>query len=86
MSEFKFNLGDKVKDNITGYTGVVICQSCWINGCNTYGVRSQELKDGLPQEAQFMDEPQLEVVEEKILPEHRKTGGPCVSVPSPNRV
>lgn len=26
-------LGDKVKDTITGFTGVAVCISKWLNGC-----------------------------------------------------
>lgn len=85
MNEFKFNLGEEVKDKITGFKGIVICQSKWINGCNTYGAKSQELKDGLPQDTQYFDEPQLISLGTSEMTPQRTTGGPCVSVPSPNR-
>ena len=83
--EFKFNLGDKVKDTITGFTGVITLRSQWLNNCNTYGVQPTELKDGAPQERQHFDEPQLVVVEEKVAKESRNTGGPERHVPATNR-
>lgn len=59
MSNFEFNIGDIVKDKITEFTGIITCRSQWLNGCNTYGVQPTELKDGVPQERQGFDEPQL---------------------------
>lgn len=83
--EFKFNLGDKVKDQITGFEGIVTLRSQWLNNCNTYGVQPVALKDGSPQERCHFDEPQLVLVEEKVAPSSRKTGGPERHVPTCNR-
>ena len=30
--------GDRVKDTITGYQGLVVCVADWINGCLRLGV------------------------------------------------
>lgn len=77
MSEFAFNLGDKVRCKITGFEGIVIGRHQWINNCNTYSVKSQVLKDGMPQESVNFDEPQLELIVEKEVPIiNQKTGGP----------
>lgn len=75
-TNFKFSLGDVVKDSITGFTGVVIHRTQWLNMCNNYGVKSRELKDGMPQESVGFDEPQLSLVEEGAVPSSRDTGGP----------
>lgn len=83
--EFKFNLGDRVRDAITGFEGVVTLRSQWLNNCNTYGVQPTALKDGSPQERQPFDEPQLELVEVKVAESHRATGGPARSQPTCNR-
>ena len=40
---FKFNLGDRVRDEITGFEGVVVVRSQWLNNCNTYGVQPTKL-------------------------------------------
>ncbi len=73
---FKFNLGDILKDEITGFTGVAISRCQWINNCNVYGLKSQKLKDSVPIESQHFDEPQLELVETKAVSSSRTTGGP----------
>lgn len=72
-------LGDKVKDKVTGYTGIVIGWHQWLYGCARLTVQSQSLKDGKPIDNQTFDEPQLELVKSakvKVKPEHRITGGP----------
>ena len=83
--EFKFNLGDKIKDKITSFEGIIVGRHQWLNNCNTYSVKPQTLKDGAPQEAHNFDEPQLELVELKVVEENRKTGGPERKVSQPNR-
>jgi len=83
--EYKFNLGDKTKDKITGFEGIVIGRHQWLNNCNTYSVQPTILKDGVPQDRHTFDEPQLEIVEEKIHTPSRKTGGPERKISPPNR-
>lgn len=56
---FKFDLGDKVKERITGFEGVVVCQSRYLTGCNRYAVQSQELRDGKPADWVYFDEDML---------------------------
>jgi len=79
---FKYGLGDKVKDAITGFEGIITLRSQWLNACNTYGVTCTELKDGVPQDKQHFDEPQLSLVEEEVHEPQRATGGPHGKVPS----
>ena len=61
MSAIK--LGWKVKDYITGFTGIAISQTKYLHGCTQIGVRSEELHEGKPIDVQWFDEPRLEVVE-----------------------
>lgn len=82
---FKFSLGDDVVDIITGFTGIIIYRSQWLHNCNTYGVRSRELKDGKIQDLQAFDEPQLKIKKEKVVKEKRETGGPCPAITKTNR-
>mgnify|MGYP001612348269 CR=1 FL=1 len=84
-TDFKFDLGTKVKERITGYTGIIIARSQWIYNCNTYGVKSSELKDGKPMEAVFFDEPSLDLVEPPSVTPKRNTGGPTQAIPQTNR-
>lgn len=61
---FKFGQGDQVKDTITGFHGIVVCRTEWLNGCIRYGLQSQALdKDALPAKIEMIDEGQLELVE-----------------------
>ena len=83
--KFKFFLGDEVSDTITGYKGIVVCRSQWIYNCNTYGVRSTELKDGLPMDDKFFDEPQLKLIKKEVKKPSNKTGGPTSVIPQTNR-
>lgn len=76
-------LGDKVRDRLTGYTGICIAQSEQLFAANRIGVQSETLKDGIPAEAQWFDEPQVQVIKEKAVKideekqeQTRKTGGP----------
>ncbi len=63
MKDKKIELGDLVKDPITGFEGVVICCSSWLNNCDTVGLRPQKLHDGKPLDAIFFDVPQLIIIE-----------------------
>lgn len=84
-ANFKLDLGDEVKDIFTGFSGILVSRTRWIHNCNTYGVRAKELKDGVPQDSQYFDEPQLKIIKEKVVKEKRDTGGPCEAVPATNR-
>ncbi len=57
------NLRDKVKDTISGYTGIVIGVTQWLYGCRRLTVQAQGLHDGKPIETQCIDEQQLEVID-----------------------
>lgn len=83
--KFKFNLGDEVVDKITSFKGIVVYRTQWIHNCNTYGVRSKELKDGVPMDYQPFDEPSLERVKPKVMKPKQDTGGPTPPVRQTNR-
>lgn len=61
MAKLKF--GDIVRDRITGYQGVVVARTRWLNNCDRLSVQPREVKDGKPIEARSFDEPNLEFVE-----------------------
>lgn len=58
----KINLGDKVKDRVTKFKGIVTAFCLYFNGCKQYGIQSLELNDGKPTDMIWIDEDQLEVV------------------------
>ena len=63
----KFNFGDKVREKITGYEGIIIACDFWQTGCFRYCVKPQMLKDGLPQDGHWIDEMNLEIIKEKPI-------------------
>lgn len=80
MDTFKYELGDEVRDTITGFIGVIMARTEWFNRCIRYQVQSTKLnKDGQPLASEPFDEPQLVLVKaaRKAAPEPvRRTGGP----------
>jgi hypothetical protein len=78
------NLGDKVKDVVTGLTGIAVSKTHYLQGCARIAVQPQELKDGKPVEPSWFDEPQLEVIEVGAVKpksaESEKSGGPAYLV------
>ncbi len=65
MINLGINLGDKVKDKVTGFTGIAIGRTTWLHGCDRYVVQPIVGKDGKLPENQVFDELQLEVVSKK---------------------
>lgn len=78
MTEFKYSLGDEVKDRVTGFVGIVAAQIKWINGCLRYVVQPQEVKDGKPIEGSSFDEGDLRILNAgKVEAEQiKEIGGP----------
>lgn len=60
-------LGDKVKEKITGFVGIVEAHAKWMHNVDSFGLKSPNLKDGMPQENRFIDGPLLEVIEKQVL-------------------
>lgn len=84
MAKQKVELGDVVKDKITGFVGVVISRTEWLNGCVRFMVQPEKLKDGKPRDAETFDLQQLEVVKiAKVKPPEAHPGGPR---PDPKRL
>ncbi len=77
-------LGDEVKDTITGFEGVAIAITQWITGCPRITVQPKVGKDGKVPEASSFDVLTL-VVKKKKKAEKvempKKTGGPRPNLP-----
>lgn len=78
-------LGDLAKDNVTGFTGVVIAATEWLNGCRRLVLQPRELDEkGGVKSSETFDETQLTVVESGVVPGQnsveatpaKRTGGP----------
>ena len=87
MKKKTIELGDKVKDVISGFTGIVIAKSEFLHGCIRCGISPQELHDGGTIDTHWFDEPQLELIKKKVVEVGDKTpdkvtGGPMSSTPT----
>ncbi|MCJ7543672.1 MAG: hypothetical protein MUP47_03740 [Phycisphaerae bacterium] len=69
------SLGSRVRDTITGFTGIAVGRTEWMWGYVRYAVEPKGLRDGKPVDAQWFDEPRLVVLAAKRVPS-RPTGGP----------
>jgi len=79
MSDFKYPLGAKAKDKVTGFEGIIIGRSEWLTGCNTY-VLKPKAKDGEVKSSEYFDEGVIKILkEDAVKPEEvqaEKKGGP----------
>jgi len=77
----KLELGDEAKDPVSGFHGIIVAKTTYLNGCDRVVLQGKANKDGKIPDNHF-DEPQLVVVKRKkikpALPEveRKKTGGP----------
>jgi len=80
----KFELGEILKDKITGFQGVVMGRTEYFTECTHYGLACQTLKDGKPMDWEWFDETRLAHVEgaNVIMREARTpTSGPHPNAP-----
>lgn len=80
--------GDLVKDNITGFEGIVICTTTYLSGCDRVVVQPQKVnkETGLPIEPQAFDVTQLKILKKAAIKQYapidpaklvaEKKGGP----------
>ena len=60
-------LGQKVKDSLTGFTGIVVSATEYLYGCRRLEVQPDKLnKDNTVAGSRWIDEPQLTLVGKKI--------------------
>lgn len=76
-------LGDKVKDTVTGFTGIAVAKTTWLHGCDRIVIQPDTLdKDKKVQENAAFDAPQVVVVKKAVVASTPKTaparsrGGP----------
>ncbi len=76
-------LGDRVKDIISGLKGIAIGRTEWLHGCMRITVQPEGVKDGKPIDYYTVDEPQLEVLKTGIITRQQATppGGPMPNTP-----
>lgn len=85
-TNWKFDLGDKVRDRVSGFEGIVCIRMEHLNGCRQYGIYPPVDKDGKIPDAHYIDGEQLELVDNGLnetAPIKRKaTGGAMTKAPS----
>lgn len=76
-------LGDRVKDEVTGFEGIAVARTTWLHGCDRICVQPEKLdKDGKVVDGITFDENQLKVLKSRVVDSHEhikstaKTGGP----------
>jgi len=79
---FKFELGEILKDKITGFQGVAMARTEYFTDCVHYGICQQSLNNGKPGDWEWFDETRIIKVKgsKKIIKEVRKP----MSGPYPN--
>ena len=77
-------LGDKVKCRYTGFTGVAVAKTEFINGCVQYEVAPKAGKDNKLPEPAGIDEESLIIVKTGKSNKPKPTGGPN-SISKPRR-
>lgn len=71
------NIGDRVKDKITGLTGIVVSRHDYLHGCARFCIQPEILHEGKPVEQSTFDELQLDLVEAGVIQVGgRDKGGP----------
>jgi hypothetical protein len=72
----KIKLGDRVRDPVTGFEGIVLCRTIWLHGCQRLTVQPFGTNEkGQTFSRETFDEPQLELIEEKGAAEAAPVGG-----------
>lgn len=73
----KIKLGDKVKDKISGFTGIATGKADYLAGCIRIQISPQTLdKDGKPGGEEWFDEDLVETVKENGEKKRPASGGP----------
>ena len=60
-------LGDRVRDPISGFTGIATSITTWLHGCIRLGVVPEKLdKEGKPKDDRYFDQTQLVVLKRGV--------------------
>lgn len=68
MTKAKFDNGDLLRDQVTGFEGIVMVVAYYSTGCIHYGVQQQKVKeDGSVPDWQWLDESRFRLVRAKAV-------------------
>lgn len=76
MNKSNVKLGDKARDTVSGFEGVAVSDHNYLNGCRRVSLQPAVDKDGKLPGIETFDDPQLELVEDKVAKRDTTTGGP----------
>lgn len=75
-------LGQKAKDVVTGFTGVITGQAKYLTGCTQWLLVPSVKEDGGYRDGNWFDEQRLEVLDETAISfDNSKTPGPDLQAP-----
>ncbi len=80
MANFNYQLGLKLRDMVSGLEGIATSRVEFINGCIQYGVSGKADNGKIP-DTHYIDQQQLEVVDNGIVIKSQPTGGPRSDTP-----
>ena len=64
----KYEMGDLLRDAVSGFTGIVMGVTAYSTGCVHYGLTPQKLKDdGAPSDWEWFDQSRLVLVNEGVV-------------------
>lgn len=72
------NLGDEVKEKVTGFLGIAVARISWISGCDMIRIQPKARKDGTIDEARDFDEPLMDIIKKakvKVKKGDKEVGG-----------
>lgn len=76
-ANFKFDIGERVEDRVTKFSGIVVNRTEWQYGCLRYGIQPEKMdKEGKPKEFVVFDEGALVSLKPADEPKPKRTGGP----------
>ena len=72
----EIKLGDKVRDKVSGFVGIAVARTEFLNGCIQWSVIPKAGKDGKMPEEVGIDSGSLEkVIKKKVKVKKKDTGG-----------
>ena len=81
----KVQLGDRARDRVSGFQGIVVGRSEYLIGCTHICLQPEGADDGKLKDSAWFDEPRLEVVATGVHPQSSfidagtaETGGPSL--------
>jgi len=73
----EIKLGSECIDLVTGFKGIAVARTVWLNGCARVTLQPKMGKDNKVPETVTFDEPQLKLLKAAAVPQGpRTTGGP----------